>query len=891
MVNDIRVLPAELFDEQAFRREMHQDRILPLCKQAVADATEYLHGQFRGGTPTGELIRLRAAFMDALLRALWDRQDWDGAEIALVAVGGYGRGELHPHSDIDILLLLGDNDHGREQTLESFLTLLWDIGLVIGHSVRTVDECARKARADVTILTNLMEARTIRGPTDLMQRVRAATGPDRMWPSADFLRAKLEEQRARHTKFADTEYNLEPNVKSCPGGLRDLQIIGWLAERHFGVESLEQIDSSDFLDPDEMEILYRGREFMWRVRYALHMITDREEDRLLFDHQRTLAELWGFEDGKRLAVEQFMQTYYRWALALGQLNEVLIQNFDQAILHSDTVDEIRIINERFQLRGGYVEARDDDVFTATPSALLEVFLLCANMEESEGIAAPTIRLIRNHRHLVDDAFRADPRNRGLFLDILRSPNKMARQLRRMARYGILGEYLPEFGRIVGQMQHDLFHTYTVDAHTLEVIKNSRRFLYPDFEQRFPVSSRVARRLRKPELLYIAALYHDIGKGRGGDHSELGAVDAERFCRDHGLDERDTELVAWLVRNHLVMSAVSQRKDISDPEVIQQFAEHVRDQDHLDYLFTLTVADINGTNPTLWNAWRGSLLRQLYTETRRALQRGLDNPVDKAAWIGRARQAACQILEDRGFTVDELDELWQHRGEDYFLRERAEDIAWHTEAIAGHHKRDKPLVLIRNNAESTVANTTQIFIHARSNVQIFSNICAALEQLDLSVHDARIYNANDGMSLDTFFVLDSNGQPIAEDINRQRNIKEQLTECLSGDPGAPQIMQRRTPRRVKSFSVPTETNMSVDKIKNVSVLEVSSPDRPGLLARVGKVFVEFGIELQAAKIQTLGERVEDVFFVTDAHQQPITDPAVRQALQQAICRVLDNQATT
>lgn len=881
--------PTTLFDPDAFRLELEKGDALPCCKQAISTATEYLHKQFRGGANSGDLIRLRAAFMDALLGTLWERQQWQGAELALVAVGGYGRGELHPHSDIDILLLLADNDHGRERELEAFLTLLWDIGLVIGHSVRTVSDCARKAREDITILTNLMEARTIRGPVGLMQRVRAATGPDKMWPSADFFRAKLEEQHTRHAKFAHTEYNLEPNVKSCPGGLRDLQIIGWLAERHFGVESLEQMDSSDFLDAEEMEILHRGRDFMWQVRYALHMITGRAEDRLLFDHQRTLAEMWGFKDGKRLAVEQFMQVYYRWALSLGQLNEVLIQNFDQAILHADTADKIEIINDRFQLRSGYVEARCDDVFTTTPSALLEIFLLCANMEKSEGIAAPTIRLIRNHRHLIDDSFRANPENRATFLDILRSPNKMARQLRRMARYGVLGEYLPEFGRIVGQMQHDLFHTYTVDAHTLEVIKNARRFLYPDFEIKFPVSCRVARRLRKPELLYIAALYHDIGKGRGGDHSELGAVDAEKFCLDHGLDQRDTELVVWLVKNHLVMSAVSQRKDIADPEVIQQFAEHVGDQDHLDYLFTLTVADINATNPTLWNAWRGSLLRQLYTETRRALQRGLDNPVDKQSWVDRSRRAASEILEDRGFTVDELDKLWLQRGEDYFLRERAEDIAWHTEAIASHHKRDKPLVLVRNNVESTVANTTQIFIYARSNLQLFSTICAELEQLDLSVHDARIYNANDGMSLDTFFVLDSNGQAITEDGNRLKFIKQRLIECLKHSPGALQIMQRRTPRRVKSFSLPTETSMSVDEIKQVSLLEVASPDRPGLLARIGRIFVEFEIELQAAKIQTLGERVEDVFFITDSAQQPITDPKLCAALQAAICRELDEQA--
>ncbi len=882
-------LPPAMFDAETFHKSLDEGVTLDCCKLAITQATEFLHMQFRGGASAGDLIRLRASFIDTLLGALWDRQKWGKTALALVAVGGYGRGELHPHSDIDILLLLDDNDHGCETQLEKFLTLLWDIGLVIGHSVRTVAECGRKAEADITILTNLMEARTIRGPQDLLEQVRVTIAPDKMWPSADFFRAKLEEQRTRHTKFADTEYNLEPNVKSCPGGLRDLQIIGWLAERHFGVESLESITSSDFLDTEEMEILRRGRDFMWKVRYALHMITDREEDRLLFDHQRTLAELWGFEDGDRLAVEQFMQTYYRWALSLGQLNELLIQNFDQAILRADTADVIHIINDRFQLRSGYVEARSDDVFDTNPAALLEVFLLCANLDESEGIAAPTIRQIRNHRHLIDDTFRADTANRETFLAILDSPNKMARQLRRMARYGILGVYLPEFGRIVGQMQHDLFHTYTVDAHTLEVVKNCRRFLYPDFEKRFPVSSRVARRLRRPVLLYIAALYHDIGKGRGGDHSELGAVDAETFCGNHGLDRRDTELVVWLVRNHLVMSAISQRKDISDPDVIQQFAEHVGDQDHLDYLFTLTVADINATNPTLWNAWRGSLLRQLYTETRRALQRGLDNPVGKQAWVDRSRRAACEILEDRGFTVEELDELWQQRGEDYFLRERAEDIAWHTESIASHHERDKPLVLIRNNVESTVANTTQIFIHARSHVQLFSTICAELEQLDLSVHDARIYNANDGMSLDTFFVLDSAGKPIAEDGTRINFIRAQLTECLVGGPDGPQIVQRRTPRRVKSFSVPTETNMYVDDIKQVSVLEVSSPDRPGLLARIGKIFVQFDVEIQAAKIQTLGERVDDVFFITDVEHRPITDSNLCKAIQQAICQELDEQA--
>ena len=882
-------LPPELFDAPAFKARLETENAIQCCKSAISSTTRYLHQQFASGVPARDLIRQHAAFIDILLGILWDRQDWGPAELAMVAVGGYGRGELHPHSDVDLLFLLGENCDSCRDELSSFLNLLWDIGLNLGHSVRNVAECVERAAGDITILTNLMEARVIRGPEQLMQQVREQTSVDKMWSSQEFFQAKLEEQKARHTKFADTEYNLEPNVKSSPGGLRDLQIIGWIAERHFGVESLEKLTAEEFLNPDEMAILSAGRDFMWQVRYALHMITNREEDRLLFDHQRELAALWGLEDGDKLAVEQFMQTYYRWALALGQLNEVLIQNFDQAILRQNREDDISILNERFQIRNGYIEASDSDLFRKHPHALLEVFLLCATHEEIIGVTAPTIRLIRDNRQLVNDAFRADEKNKQTFLKILSSPNKMTLQLRRMTRYGVLGDYLPEFGRIMGQMQHDLFHTYTVDAHTLEVIKNARRFQIPDTEDKFPVSSRVARRLRKVELLYIAALYHDIGKGRGGDHSELGAVDAERFCREHGLEQRDTDLVVWLVRNHLLMSAVSQRKDISDPEIIQQFAEHVGDEEHLDYLFTLTVADINGTNPTLWNAWRGSLLRQLYTETRRALRRGLDNPIDKQALVEQTRQTSSDILEGRGFTHEELDELWQERTEDYFLRERIEDIAWHTEAIASHHHRDKPLVLVRNNAESSVANTTQIFIHARSSAQLFSRICAGLEQLDLSVHDARIYNANHGMSLDTFFVLDSSGQPITEDGARLAHIKEYLSEILSHDTGQTISSARRTPRKMKSFSIPTETRMSIDEIKNVSVLEVSTPDRPGLLARLGRIFVSFNVELQAAKIQTLGERVEDVFFITDDRQQAITDPKLCNALQRAICDELDEQA--
>lgn len=878
------------FDLTAILAEGAQPDLIPALRDALQTASQELDKDFRDGRAAGELLRARATLVDDVLRHAWEALELPCEQVALIAVGGYGRGELHPHSDIDLLVLRGQVKETDSRRLEAFLTLLWDLGLQVGHSVRSVDECISQARGDVTVLTNLIEARLLHGEQRLLDAVAAGTQDSQMWPPEAFFQAKLSEQEARHAKFGDTEYSLEPNVKGSPGGLRDLQLIGWLAQRHFGWRSVAELTENQLLTEAEATTVIHGQEFLWRVRYALHMITGREEDRLLFDHQRELARIWGFVDGDKLAVEQFMQLYYRWALALSQLNEVLMLSFDQAVLQAASADVVLDINNWFELRNGYITAKRDSVFEEYPGALLEVFLHAGNNPQATGIAADTIRLIREHRHLIDDNFRRDSQNKQLFLEVLRSNNRLTRQLRRMSRYGILGRYLPAYGQIVGQMQHDLFHSYTVDAHTLQVIENIRRFLKPENDERFPVTSRVARRLPKIELLYIAGLFHDIGKGRGGDHSELGAVDARVFCEEHGLGRRDSNLVEWLVRNHLFMSAVSQRKDISDPDVIQEFAEHVGDQNRLDYLFALTVADINGTNPKLWNAWRGSLLRQLYTESKRALRRGLENPVDKQEWISETREAAAKILEYRGFTDDELSNLWQERGEDYFLREKAEDIAWHTEAIAGHQDRSQPLVLVRNSVESNVANTTQIFVYASFDIGAFSRTCSRLEQLDLSIHDARIYHGSDGMSLDTYYVLDSGGEAV-EDVERLRHITSFLSDKLATETASSNITSRLTPRRVRSFRLETETSMRIDPVRGVSVLEVISLDRPGLLARIGEVFVDFGLICEAAKIQTLGERVEDVFFVTDIQRQAITNETLAERIQSAIRDKLDAQESS
>jgi [protein-PII] uridylyltransferase len=884
-------VPPGLFDAASLKRACREspDK-LGLYRRACKEAQTWLDSAFRSGEDIERLIHLRSGFIDQLLETIWEQFDWHGAQLSLVAVGGYGRGELHPHSDIDLLILTGRDCDQCKHSIEAFIALLWDIKLNIGHSVRNLEQCIETARNDITVVTTLAESRLITGSSSLLKAMQTSIQPDKMWPSDSFYRAKLEEQRERHSKYADTEYNLEPNVKSSPGGLRDIQTIAWIALRQYGENNPEGLAELGFLTADELDILINGRNFLWRVRYALHMLNGREEDRLLFDHQRELAVLFGYEDSDmRLAVEQFMQRYYRWVLALGQLNEVLMQHFDQVILRADGPEDITTLNSRFQIRNGYIEARNDSVFDTTPSALLEIFVLCAQHAEIEGVHAATIRQIRDHRELIDDAFRREPRNRRLFMELMKSPNKLSLQLRRMNRYGILGKYIPEFGKIVGQMQHDLFHIYTVDAHTLEVVKNMRRFLVPEFQDRFPVTSRVVSRLPKIELLYIAGLFHDIGKGRGGDHSELGAVDAELFCRNHGLSTVDSNLVSWLVKHHLYMSGVAQRKDISDPDVIQEFASVVGDQLHLDYLLALTVADINATNPTLWNAWRGSLLRQLYTEAKRALRRGLENTIDKQEWIRQTQEKALEQLEDRGFIVEEVEDLWKESGEDYFLREQVEDIVWQTEAIAQHFDKETPLVLVKPRTESQVELATQIFIHARAQGYLFSVVAAALEQLDLSVHDARVYSSVDGMALDTFYVLDANGESIAEDPARVRYISDYLSEQLKDRDRYPEIVQRRTPRQIKFFAMPTETTMHIDHVRNVNVLEVTTPDRPGLLARIGRIFFEYGIELQAAKIATLGERVEDVFFITANGHKPIEDEALIAEIQSAICTELDDQA--
>ena len=838
--------------------------------------------QFNPSAPVTPLLEQRCAAVDKTLTQLWRACDLDGTNTALIAVGGYGRGELFPSSDVDVLILLGQLDKSVDAQLSVFVSSLWDLGLKIGHSVRSIDECLALAADDITVMTTLLETRLLTGPATIYDMLLTELDKRNIWKSDAFYTAKLEEQTQRHEKYGLTGYSLEPNVKSSPGGLRDIQVIGWIAKRHFGT-ALEQLPTGDFLTEQELGLLMSGQDYLSRVRFALHHLTGRDEDRLLFEHQQTLARQWGFKDEGKLAVEQFMQAYFRNVQAVSHVSALLIDIYQKTLLQAEASSST-VIDEDFELIDDRISARHAAVFSHNPSNLLRLFVVIGRDKRIKRIDPQTTRLLRASAGLIDETFRDDPINRRLFRDVLSSPFSMTKQLRRMLRHGVLGRYLPEFEKIVGQMQFDMFHTYTVDAHTMQVIANSRRFLRADYTDRFPVTTRIAQRLRNPLLLFVAALYHDIGKGRGGDHSEFGAVDARLFCERHFFDEPDTELVVWLVKNHLFMSSFSQKRDISDPREIQRFAEHLSTEERLDYLFTLTVADINGTNPELWNAWRSSLLRHLYTETRRALRRGLANPLVREDVIAATRKAAAHLLEFRGFLGDELDSIWAARGNDYFLRERPEDIAWHTEAIADFESDGAPLILLKQSSESLIANATQIFVHTANTSNVFSRVCAALELLDLSINDARIYSGTDGATLDTFFVLKADGSPVDSDPDTLHLIETAIFKALTAT--SISTNQQRITRTLRSFLSPTEITFIEDEGRNLTIMEISSPDRPGLLAQIGQILDRSDIAIQAAKIQTLGERVEDVFFLTNSDGNRLDDDATCEDLRIELCEALD-----
>ncbi|WP_191602546.1 [protein-PII] uridylyltransferase [Marinomonas algicola] len=852
----------------------------PLCsanryKQILESKTAIYNDLFNTLYPIEKLVKGRALLIDEILKAIWIANNLDNNDnISLIAVGGYGRSELHPNSDIDVLILLKERDSQLNASLESFITFLWDINLDIGHSVRTIDECVSLASEDITIITNLIEARPLYDPADLLETLKPKIDTTIMWDGHNFYQSKLEEQKLRHEKYQNTAYNLEPNLKECPGGLRDIQVIDWVAKRLLGTHRLRELVQKSFLSEDEYLQIKGAVGNLWRIRWALHTITGRKEDRLLFDHQRTLAQLFGFNsDDLKRNVERFMQGYYQSVAAIQQLNDMLLQHFEESFLDLDEHANITIINDRFQTFNGQLELRDPNTFSTTPSSMLEIYVILGTLEETKGMRASTMRALRDNLDRIDDEFRNAPVNTALFMDIIASPYNLTSLLRSMKHIGLLGRYLPEFGAIIGQMQHDLFHIYTVDAHTLQLVENLRKMLQPEARQQFPISSQAIRHLSKVELLYIAGLYHDIAKGRGGDHSILGCTDAREFCIRHGLNKHDTELVVWLVLHHLKMSVIAQRKDISDPEVIWEFASFVKDQEHLDYLFILTVADINATNPTMWNSWRASLMRQLYLETKRALRRGLDSPIDAEMLSDEHKQRALELLIERNVDIIDAENIWDNIEEEYFIRSNGDEIAWNTEAILKHSPSEKPLVAISPLGGRNFSGASKIFVYTPLTAHLFAVIAATLEQLGLTILDAKISTSTTKYSLDTFVVMDDNDEAPNLYLDKERIslIRETLIQQLKSPSLFESLIQRYTPRILKIFNAPSSVRLVSEPEEVWSALEVIAPDRPGLLAMIGQFFMTHNIMLHKAKIATLGERVEDTFYITEPDGNVIIDP--------------------
>ncbi len=835
--------------------------------------------QYRSGAEVWQMVRTRSRLVDELLRGIW-QHGWPlRVPAALVAVGGYGRGELHPFSDIDILILVRKTpDEADVERIRQFVTFLWDIGLEVGHSVRTPGECQREAKADVTVMTNLMEARYLAGHMPLVEEMNRRISPASIWKSKAFFRAKMEERAKRYERFDDTAYALEPNLKEGPGGLRDIQLVGWIARRHYGVEKLDMLADEGILTREEVSSLKAGRNKLWEIRYHLHKLAGRREDRLSFDAQRQLAQDFGYsDDGEyNLAVEQFMQSYFRAVTHIRRVCDLLLQHFEEVIEGDGLLQREVVLDQHFSSYAGYLQVRDEELFEQEPHRILEMFLVLQREASLKGIRANTQRLMYQALKTRQNRLRKDPRAHETFMRILQQKEGIYTQLQNMNQYGVLAAYLEDFGHIVGRMQYDLFHVYTVDQHTLFVIRNLRRFSLEKYREQFPYACQAIEQVTRPELLYLAGLFHDIAKGRGGDHSELGAEIALKYARTAGMTEVDGKRVAWLVKNHLLFSVTAQREDISDPEVIHRFAQRVGDMHHLNDLFVLTVADIWGTNPGLWNSWRASLLRDLYASTRRALLRGLENPLNREERIQTARELIRKDLAAEG-RLDEpaLKRAWREYPESAFIRFSVDQAEWHTRLLM--REGEARIVDVRYVDKRA---TTEIVVVEEDRKGLFVNIMAALDRLRLNVVHARLLPLASGRVLDMFVVLD----PMESDAARLGQIRKVIEEALVRKEDVQPVSSTSLTRKHKQFGTRILARF-YPEAEHATLLELVLSDRPRLLSQVAQAFHDAGMRVLDAKITTFGDRVEDYFVLQNHAGEPLSE-AEQEALEELLHERLD-----
>lgn len=829
-------------------------------KGRKAELLATLRSEGGGGTRAIKgLLQALSQLADDTLKSLWQRAGLP-AGVALVAVGGFGRGELFPHSDVDVLLLMpdgvaADHDPKLKLRIEDFIGGCWDAGLEIGSSVRTVEECLAQAAGDVTVQTSLLESRLVTGSRKLylafQERFRAGVDP------RAFFVAKTLEMRQRHNKFENTPYSLEPNCKESPGGLRDLQVILWVANAAGFGRSWEELARRGLATAFEARQIKRNEALLSLIRARLHLVANRREDRLVFDLQNAVAESFGYKtvnrpDGRLLqrASERLMKRFYWAAKAVAQLNQILLLNIEERL--NPAASQPRGINERFLEKAGMIEVASDDLYLKQPRAILETFLLYQTEPGIKGLSARTLRALYNARKVMDASFRNDPANHATFREMLMQPRGITHAMRLMNQTSVLGRYLWVFRRIVGQMQHDLFHVYTVDQHILMVLRNVRRFFIAEHAHEYPFCSQLAAGWDKPHVFYIAALFHDIAKGRGGDHSELGAKEVRRFCRQHQIEAEDCQLVEFLVKEHLAMSRVAQKEDLGDPAVIQAFAARVGNERYLTALYLLTVADIRGTSPKVWNAWKGKLLEDLYRSTLRML--GGRAPDPKAELEARKREALVQ-LQLFALPFEAHKKLWETLDVGYFMRHDAGDIAWHTRHVSRYVGTAKVIVRARM---SPVGEGLQIMVYTPDQPDLFARICGYFDQAGFSILDAKIHTASNGYALDTFQVVTA----MMPDHYRElcSMVESELASTIAAAGPLPPPSKGRVSRRVRSFPAAPRVDLRPDEKAQRWLLSISASDRVGLLYSVARVLANHKLNLQLAKISTLGERVEDTFLI-------------------------------
>ncbi|OUR59693.1 [protein-PII] uridylyltransferase [Colwellia sp. 39_35_sub15_T18] len=822
-----------------------------------------------------DLLNARAVFVDAILAKLWCQHHLDEFQISLVAVGGYGRGELHPFSDVDILLLTQNGiELELEEKISTFITQLWDIKLDIGHSVRSIKECLKQAINDVTVATNLMEMRQIAGNEALTQQLLPLLSEDDFWTSEKFFIAKRNEQKKRHQQYHGAAFTLEPNLKASPGGLRDIQTIAWVAKRHFLADSLEELVEHQYLYPNEFAELIEAQDYLWRMRFALHFVAKRSENRLLFDYQADVAKMMGFGDEGKAPVERMMKRFFRIISRIGELNTILLQRFKQEIIQDPEQINSKVINKDFEMVDKLINTTNDRIFMRSVK-IIEMFLIIAQEPSIKGIHSHTLRLMRNARRRLVSGLVDYAQCREIFMAIIKHPRGLGLAFNLMHRHGIIGSYLPLWRNIAGQMQFDLFHAYSVDEHSYRVVKNLYQFSQKEHNHKYPLCSKIMQKIRKPEVLYLAGIFHDIAKGRGGDHAELGAVDALLFCQSHQMSKHDSRMVAWLVKSHLLMSVTAQRRDINDENVIRAFSEIVRDEAHLDYLYCLTVADMRATNESLWNSWKGNLLHDLYFNTLRALRRGLSKPVETRSKIRENQQQARIILAQTQVDETALNSLWQEFRVDYFLRYSPEQIARHCQRIIGHDRAD-PLVII---SPKPYRGGTEVFVFAKEKLNTFASTVELLGIKKLSIHDAKVITTKTGYTVNTFIILDSRGKALKESYHTQE-IAQALTQRLKEDNYCNVPLQPAR-REVKHFKFPLQVSFIKINAKSKTMIEIIALDRPMLLGNIAQVFQQLQINIHSAKITTFGEKADDVFTISTSENMALTEEEKQQLADKLI----------